>query len=44
MERIRHTVVMIRRDIEVAIIRLSGRASPAPALAASKRPAPDQRR
>lgn len=43
MKRIRHTVVTILRDIEVAVIRLAGRPQPAPARVSSKRPAHDQR-
>lgn len=35
MKRIRHTVVTILRDIEVAVIRLAGRPQPAPARATS---------
>jgi len=44
MKRIRHIVVTILSDIEVALIRLSGRLRPAPARATSKRSAPRQRR
>ncbi len=44
MKRIRHTVVTILRDIEVAVIQLSGRAKPAPARVAIRQPKPSQRR
>jgi hypothetical protein len=44
MKRIRHTVVTILRDIEVAVIRLSGRPRPALARVPSRRPAPRERR
>jgi hypothetical protein len=44
MKRIRHTVVTILRDIEVAVIQLSGRAIPVPARVTIRRPGPDQRR
>jgi hypothetical protein len=36
--------VTLLRDIEVAVIRLSGRARPAPARATIKRQAPGKRR
>ena len=38
MKRIRHTVVTILRDIEVAVIQLSGRARPAPARVTIRQP------
>ncbi|HYI15318.1 MAG TPA: hypothetical protein VEX37_08005 [Thermomicrobiales bacterium] len=44
MKRIRHTVVTILRDIEVAVIQLSSRAKPAPARVAIRQPKPRQRR
>ena len=44
MKRIRHTVVTILRDIEVAVIRLSGRAQPAPTRVANSQSGPRQRR
>jgi hypothetical protein len=44
MKRIRHTVVTILRDIEVAVIRLSGRPRPALARVPSRRSVSRHRR
>ena len=44
MKRIRHTVVTILRDIEVAVIQLSGSVRPAPARVAIRQTQPRQRR
>jgi hypothetical protein len=44
MKRIRHTVVTILRDIEVAVIQLSGRARPAPVPVPTRQPGTSRRR
>jgi hypothetical protein len=44
MKRIRHTVVTILRDIEVAVIQLSGRVRPALVPVPTRQPGTSRRR